>query len=56
MPAQLYTLGPTNGEWYRVVFRDVEIREGEITVLPTVHDIPTKGRVLYDDIVLLPQE
>ena len=56
MPAQLYTLGPTNGEWYRAVFRDIEIREGKITVLPTVHDIPTKGRVLYDDIVLLPQE
>ena len=54
--AQLYTLGPTNGEWYRAVFRNIEIREDGMVVLLTVHDVPTKGRVLWDDVILLPEK
>ncbi len=54
--AQLYTLGPTNGEWYRAVFRNIEIREDEMVILLTVHDVPTTGRVLWDDVILLPED
>ncbi|MBP5299803.1 MAG: hypothetical protein J6Y80_00230 [Victivallales bacterium] len=54
--AQLYTLGPTNGQWYRAVFHNIEIREDELVVLLTVHDVPTKERVLWDDVILLPEK
>ncbi len=55
MPAQLYTLGNTHGEWYRAVFHNIEIKEDNFTVLPTVHAVPSKGRILWDDIILLPE-
>lgn len=54
--AKLYALGPTNGIWYRAVFRNIEIREDEMVVLLTVHDLPTQGRVLWDDVILVPEK
>ena len=54
--AQLYTLGPTNGQWYRAVFHNIEIRADGMQVLLTVHGLPSTGRILWDDVLLLPEK
>ena len=55
-PAEIFTLGGTNGQWYRVVFRDIEIYQGALGVYLTMQYLPTKGRVLWDDVIVVPEE
>ena len=54
-PAEFFTLGDTHGQWYRVVFRNIEINEGAIGLYLTMQYQPTKGRILWDDVILVPE-
>jgi len=55
-PAEFFTLGDTHGEWYRVVFRNIEIYQDALGVYLTLQYTPTKGRVLWDDVIVVPEE
>ncbi len=56
LPAQLYRLGDTGGNWYRLILRDVAAPQGAISLFLTVHSDPDSGRVGYDDLMVVDQE
>ncbi len=55
-PAEIFMLGDTHGQWYRVVFRNIEIHQGVLGVYLTAQYLPTKGRLLWDDVILVPED
>ena len=54
--ATLYRLGDTGGQWYRAVFEDIAVEEGALSIYLTLHTDPKKGRVLFDDVLVVEQE
>ncbi|MBQ6474148.1 MAG: DUF4838 domain-containing protein [Victivallales bacterium] len=54
--ATLYRLGDTGGEWYRAVFEDIEAEQGSLSVFLTLNTDPKKGRVLFDDVLVIEQD
>ena len=54
--AVLCRMGDTGGKWYRAVFKDIQTDKGELTLYLTLHTDPKKGRVLFDDVLVIEQE
>ena len=54
--ASLYRMGSTDGKWYRAAFRDITVPQGELSVYLTLHTDPKKGRVLFDDVIIVEQD
>ncbi len=50
-------LGDTRGEWYRFIVRDVTAgTNGELDIYMTIHEGPSSGRVLFDDVIVFEQK
>ncbi len=50
-------LGDTNGQWYRFIVHDVVAgANGKIDIYLTIHDGPSRGRVLFDDVIVVEQD